>query len=336
MAQNINLFNKIKMMPKLDLHCHLDGSLTTDFVRQILDLEETVQKTEEQMYAPENCQSLTEYLRCFDLPIMCLQTPEHITSAVLNVIHQAAAENVLYLEIRFAPTFSVNSSQNYSAICEAAIEGCKQGLMQYGVHSSIILCAMRHLDLDTNLSVLKIAREYLGNGVCALDLAGDESKFSNELFSDLFLEAKRLEMPMTIHSGECGSDKNVEIALEVGAKRVGHGIALRKNPNLISKCKEKRLGLELCPTSNYQTGAVQTTESYPLKDFLNFGLLASVNTDNRTVSQTNSTKELELSCKKFEINEKDLRTLYQNSVEISFADDSIKHMLLQKTEEIHF
>ena len=124
-----------------------------------------------------------------------------------------------------------------------------------------------------------------------------------------------------------GSVDNIKVALELGAKRVGHGIALCKDSTLMKECQKSRLGLELCPTSNFQTRAVTNINTYPLRLFLDNGLLATINTDNRTVSNTNMTKELHLSLEKLQIKEEDLITIYKNSIEISFADDNIKNQL---------
>ncbi len=319
----------IRQLPKLDLHCHLDGSLSPDFVSSVLPEYTDSNELLSAMQAPADCSSLTEYLRCFDIPIRALQNATSLTNAVVDVIRQAYEENVRYIELRFAPSFSVNDNFSYNDVCEAAIKGSQIGYARYEVHSSIILCAMRHLDVTTNLKVLKAAREYLGYGICALDLAGDESMFPNEMFVDLFKEANRLEVPYTIHSGECGSTENVRMALSLGAKRVGHGIALIKEPSLIKECMDVRMGLELCPTSNFQTKASDSYANYPLKKYLELGLPATVNTDNRTVSNTNMTDEIKLITSKLGIDKADLKMLYTNAVEISFADDNIKHQLLK-------
>jgi adenosine deaminase len=325
-----NLSSKIKSMPKIDLHCHLDGSLSAKFVAETVSDDYTPDELLSHMQVPMDCKSLTEYLKCFDIPIRALQTKDNITNAVLDVLSRAASENVSYIELRFAPSFSVHKELSYSDVCEAAIKGCKLGLERFGIYSNIILCAMRHQDMDTNLKTLNSVREYLGYGVCALDLAGDESLFPNENFTELFEKARRLNVPFTIHSGECGSVENVRLALSFGARRVGHGIALAKDMNLMDECRQKKLGLELCPTSNLQTGAVSRDDIYPLKKFLDNRLLATVNTDNRTVSNTDMTSELILAYNSLGVDNDDLYQIYKNSVEIAFADDNIKNTLLSK------
>lgn len=312
-------------MPKIDLHCHLDGSLSPAFIRNTLGMS-TLEDS--RLCAPKDCQSLAEYLTCFDLPVSCLQEKQHIREAIVDVVSQAAAENVRYLEIRFAPMLSVNSSLSLSSVVQEAVYGCQKAFDRFGVFTNLILCTMRHHTQEQNLHVLRCAREFLGAGVCAIDLAGDEAGHPNEEFEALFAEAKRIGMPFTIHSGECGRIRNVELALAYGARRVGHGIAAIQDSALMEACKEAHLGFELCPTSNFQTKASADTASYPLRRFLDYGLLATVNTDNRTVSHTTCTKELQFCLDSLELKKGDLRTLYKNSVEISFADDSLKDQLL--------
>ncbi|MBQ9610173.1 MAG: adenosine deaminase [Lachnospiraceae bacterium] len=316
-------------LPKIDLHCHLDGSLSSEFISECLGRN----VNNDELTAPYNCQSLAEYLTKFDLPVSCLQTSENITAAVTDLIKQAKEDNVSYIEIRFAPTLSLNEELNYRKIYEAAIKGCKEGQKLYGVYSNIIACAMRNHSEEQNLNMLKSGLDYIGNGLCAMDLAGNEAGYPNNLFTYLFNAMNKYNIPYTIHSGECGSADNIRIAVEAGAKRIGHGIALSKDSSLMKKCKNKRIGFELCPTSNYQTKAVKEGEAYPLNEFLEYGLLATLNTDNRTVSGTTMTKEYEFIIDKFNIAKETLMQLYANSIEISFANDDIKNELYKLYEK---
>ena len=326
---NKDIKNYIHNMPKIDLHCHIDGSFSINYIKKTLGINTSDEELSKKLTAPYDCSSLAEYLTCFDLPIQCMQTKETITDGILDIIHQCHEENIAYVELRFAPSCSINDAMTYRDVFEAAIAGTKKGFTQYGVKSNIIACAMRHHSYEDNAAMLKSAREFLGLGVCALDLAGDEKSHGNEEFAELFSYARRLNMPFTIHSGECGSVNNVRLAMEYGAKRVGHGIALIQDEKAISECKSYHLGLELCPTSNYQTHAVKPDCFYPLRSFLDAGLAATINTDNRTVSSTTLSAEYELVCDKYGITENDFEVLYKNSVDISFADDNTKNELLK-------
>lgn len=318
---------EIIKLPKIDLHCHLDGSLSVQLVRE-LSGDRSI--TAGQLQVQDDCRSLSEYLEKFSIPLTCLQTEKGLERAGYCLLEEADKENVRYMEVRFAPMLSVHEGLSCRQVIESVKKGLEKGYRQYGIHSNIIVCAMRHHSEEQNLKVLKAARELLGEGVCALDLAGDEAAFATSSFRELFIRAARWDMPFTIHSGECGSLENVKEAYELGAKRIGHGIALQKDRELMKKFAEKGIGIEMCPTSNLQTKAVEVWEEYPLFQYLQDGLKVSVNTDNRTVSNTSMTKELELVYKSCGGNQDILYRLLCNAVETSFAKDLVKNQLMEE------
>ncbi len=310
---------EIKDFPKIDLHCHLDGSLRPEWIADSLGLpcDDALSK---QLCAPKRCASLAEYLTRFSLPLQALSTADRFASAVEDVLAQAAAEHVVYTEIRFAPMLSVREDLRAEAIAEAAIEGLRRGTKAYGIKAGLIFCAMRHMSEKENLAVLELTRKYLGQGVVGFDIAGDEAAFGNERFADLFKKAGAYDIPFTIHSGECGSAENVRLAIEYGARRIGHGIAMIKDPHLMELAAKKRIGIEMCPTSNYQTGAVKDGDVYPLRQFLDAGICVSVNTDNRTVSNTDMTRELRFCRERLGLKDEEVALIHQNSVEMAFAN----------------
>lgn len=309
----------IEKIPKIDLHCHLDGSLTRSMIRNHLGRD----VAEEELSVPDNCSSLTEYLEKFDLPLQCLQDEAGLEEGAYTFLRQAAAEHVIYMEARFAPMLSVHENLNCSQVIEAVRKGLERAKKEYGIRYGILVCAMRHHDKELNLSMLRCARDYLGQGVLALDLAGDESAYPTAQFREIFREAKRLGMPFTIHSGETGSISNVQEAYHLGARRIGHGIALCRDEELMKRYAAAGIGVEMCPTSNFQTKAVRTWEEYPLKRFMDAGIKVSVNTDNRTVSYTTMTKELQLIYDHYGQDEELIRTLLTNAAETAF-DPEIK------------
>ena len=180
------------------------------------------------------------------------------------------------------------------------------------------------------MEMLKAAKPFVGKGVCALDLAGDESAYPTSLFREMFVQAKEWEIPFTIHSGECGSVDNIREAIALGAKRLGHGIALEKSPELRQLCKERGIGIEMCPTSNLQTKAVDGLERYPLKQFLEEGLLVSVHTDNRTVSGTTMEQEEVLVKEHLQISDEMWLKCTKNAIQTAFASEEIKEKLIDK------
>ena len=223
-------------MPKIELHCRLDGSMGLDITQKLLkDMGEdwTLEALKEELEAPFDCDSLATYLKRFDLPIRLIQTKEGLYAAAKNLALSAAEENVKYIEVRFAPTFSTTQGLSVCDIIESVNQGLKDAGKEADIRSGIIVCGMRHLDMDTNLSMLRQAAELFGAGVAGCDLAGDEKTLPTKDFADFFLEAKKLGIPYTIHSGECGSTENIKTALELGANRLGHGIAMSRDLNLI-------------------------------------------------------------------------------------------------------
>lgn len=166
--------------------------------------------------------------------------------------------------------------------------------------------------------MIRTAREYLGNGVCAADLAGAEAVYPMSEFMELFGQAKKIGMPFTIHAGECGNVQNILDSVEAGALRIGHGIAMRGNSEVQKMIREKGIGVEMCPISNLQTKAVESESQYPLREFLDNGIKVTINTDNRTVSNTTMTKELQFIQEHYGITDEEILMMMRNAVDTAF------------------
>lgn len=313
-------------MPKVDLHCHLDGSLPLDFMSQ--QLGRSVDPTEVQ--APANCENLTEYLTRFETPLAALTTQEAFQKAGYAVLQNVAAENIHYIELRFAPLLSTRPNLGTSDILEALLDGLAAGQRDFGVHSGVIVCAMRHMDPAQSLAMFREARAFADKGVVAADLAGDEVAFPMSQFMDLFAQVRSLDLPFTLHAGEQGSTQNIVDALNAGASRIGHGIAMSGHPELMERVAKAGVGIETCPMSNLQTKAC-TLEAHPLREFCSAGVLASVNTDNRTVSNTTETLELTVATQYGHApTDAALIQLQENAIRTAFAPQSLKSELMSE------
>ena len=211
---------ELRKMPKIELHCHLDGSLSRGFIERRLGTS-VLQK---ELSVSDACSSLVEYLEKFDLPLKCLQDKEGLEEAGYDVLKTLKEENVIYAEIRFAPLLSATENMNTKQVIQALLRGLGKGKKDFGVEYNVIVCAMRHHSMEQNYEMIRDASEFLGKGVCAADLAGAEAQYPMAEFMELFQKVKELGMPFTIHAGECGNPKNIEDALTAGAGRIGHGI----------------------------------------------------------------------------------------------------------------
>ena len=328
----------IKGLPKIDLHCHLDGSLSCETIRLLaaenkVELPQDNRDLNKLLRADDHCASLAEYLEKFDLPLSCLTSRNLFALSAKALVRDAAAENVRYLEVRFAPMLSVRDGLSARDAVEGVLEGLKLGESETGTKSGAILCGMRHFPIEPNLEIVRIAKEYLGKGVCAVDLAGDEKAFPLTDHAQMFRLAAALGVPFTIHAGECGDPKEIAEALKLGARRIGHGIAMRSRPDLLHRCVVKRIGIEMCPASNLQTKAVQSWEEYPFRQFLESGAMVTVNTDNRTVSGTSVTREMMLLKEHCGASHEELRQVCRNAASVAFAPFKVRQALLREIDE---
>ena len=205
MEREENIRDNIIKLPKIELHCHLDGSLSREFVEKRLGR----MVREAELSVSDDCTSLAQYLEKFDLPRQCIQDEKGLEGAAYDVLKGMHRENVIYAEIRFAPLLSENESMSCERVIEATIKGLERGKKNFGIEYGLIVCAMRHHSEEQNRRMLHTAREFLGAGVCAADLAGAEVPYPMSGFMELFKYAKQLGLPFTIHAGECGNAQNI-------------------------------------------------------------------------------------------------------------------------------
>lgn len=310
----------------IELHLHLDGSLRPETVWELAKEQNiklpanTVDEVRDQMQVPEDCRTLEEYLTRFDLPLLVLQTREALERAAFELTEDLAKEGVTYAEIRFAPQLSIKGGMTQEQAVEAAIEGVKRGMEQYpSIRVGLILCCMRGEDNEEwNLQTVETARKYLGDVVCAVDIAGAESLYPTERFAPVFEKVREYGLPSTIHAGEAAGPESMKTALAFGAKRIGHGVAAVEDPELVRRLIEEQITLEVCVTSNYQTKVVPSIEAHPIRRLFNAGVRVTVNSDNRTVSNTNVRKELDILRNVFGFKEQEIEKMEEYAWEARF------------------
>lgn len=321
-------------LPKIELHCHLDGSLRPKTIIDIAKREgislpsmemEGIQK---ELIAPLDCESLDEYLKRFALPNLVMQSKENLRRITFELFEDAAQENVKYMEVRFAPLLHTAKGLNIEEIIQSVLNGMKEAEAQFNINGNIILSCMRTMSVESAYEVVEKGKKFLGKGVVAIDLcASEEEGFCGKFVEPIAL-AKEYGYRVTIHAGETGIGKNVLEAVELlGAERIGHGVFIKDCAEAYEIVKERQVVLEMCPTSNVQTKAVNDFCAHPIYQFHQDGIKVTVNTDNRTVSDTTMAKECTIVFNEFKITDEDYKQIYLNSVEASFADEEIKKKL---------
>ncbi|MBO8462789.1 MAG: adenosine deaminase, partial [Firmicutes bacterium] len=307
----------------IELHLHLDGALRPKTVWELAQLQQvnlpsrSIEETKEMMEVPENCKTLSEYLERFDLPLLVLQQEEAIERVAYELVEDLVKLSVEYAEIRFAPQLSTKKGLSQEQVVEAAIRGVQRGMKEYpSIRVGLILCCMRGDDLVyENMETIEVAHKYLGDVVCAVDLAGAESLFATDLFEDVFTKASMYKIPMTIHAGEADGPESIWKALSYGTKRIGHGIAAIQDPKLIEKLIEDQVTLEICVTSNVHTKVVESLEAHPVRKLFDAGVRVTINSDNMTVSDTNIWKEKEIVKQAFHFTEEEWKQMEQYAKE---------------------
>lgn len=316
----------------IDIHLHLDGSLSIASVRKLASLQNISIPQEDEVLRTmlsvgKDCKDLNEYLEKFDFPLTLLQTREGISMSVSNLAEELKEQGLMYAEYRFAPQLHLQKGLTQRQVIEAAIEGLNASPIPGG----LILCCMRMADnKQANLETVHLAKEYLGKGVVALDLAGAEAVFPTTEFKEEFTLARTLGIPYTIHAGEADGRDSVYTALEFGTKRIGHGIRSWEDPQLLKTLAADGVTLECCPTSNLNTQIFGSISEYPVRTMLDAGVRFTVNTDNMTVSSTTLKQEWQLLIDTFRLTKEEVKSLLLNSVNAAFAGDELKAVLRSK------
>ena len=322
--------NDFHSLAKTELHCHLDGSLSLPTIRQLaamanIDLPASDEELKHHVTAPAHCENLLAYLEAFDYVRPLLQTKEALTLAAYDVAKQAALENVLYIEVRFAPELSMDQGLTVPETIDAVCKGLRQAQDEFGIVAKALVCGMRQSDQKLTLRILEEANQVSDQDFVGFDFAGDEHNYSPEDY----------HRPMTLHAGECHCPHFVAQSIAFGIKRNGHVTALSHEPALLQSFIDNGVTGELCLTSNLQTKAAPTIEDFPYLKMKAAGARISINTDNRTVSDTDLTKEYALYHQHFQTKEADFYQHNVDAIQASFASDEEKQALLTRLEKAY-
>ena len=321
-------------LPKIELHCHLDGSVRPETALDIARKEgialpgEDIDTIRDLMSVADDCPSLDEYLKRFELPGLVMQTESALERIAYELMEDAAAENVKYMEIRFGAQLHRAKGLSLSRVIGSVVRGIKRAEVDFDITGNVILTSLRGFSMESLYEIIEAGREFLGKGVVALDLGAHEAEGFASSYKEPFKLARESGYRITVHAGEAGSGNNVLEAVRLlGAERIGHGVHLKTSPEACDLVKQKGVHLEICPTSNIQTKAVPSYREHPVMDFMREGISVSINTDNRTVSSTDLCHEIDIVSRWNGMTGEEYRQIYLNSVKASFASEEIKARL---------
>jgi len=333
----------IQQVPKVELHDHLDGGLR---IKTILELAKegrvslpSEDEQELQSWFVRGCKqkSLSLYLETFSVTTSVMQTREALERVAFEAVEDLAQENVCYAEIRFAPNLHLEKALTPEDAVQAVLDGLDRGKKKTGMPSGLILCAMRNQSPALSLATAELAVAFCDRGVVGFDLAGDESGYPPKKHLQAFQYIRNKNFNITIHAGEAFGVESIWQAIQVcGAHRIGHGTRLIEDMNiegnhiedtgsLANFIRDRRIPMEMCLTSNIGTGVATDYAHHPFPILFRNQFRVFLCTDNRLMSDTTLTREMEIAVEYYNLTLRDLEKITINAMKSAFIhhDDKL-------------
>ncbi len=325
----------LKAMPKIDLHRHLEGSLRLKTLLEIaqkygLDMPAAdTDRLRPLVQITDDPPDFEVFLSKFEVLRHFYRSPEAIHRLAYEVVADAALDNIHYLELRFSPQALARvRGFSLSEVADWVIDASQKASADLGIKVRLIVTLVRHDPIEQAKLVAEVAFERFGRGIVGLDLAGNEVKFPAGPFIPLFAEAKRLGMGVTVHAGEWASAEGVRQAIEeLHADRIGHGVRSIENSRILRLVRDRQVALEVCLTSNLQTGVVRQLHHHPLVDLLNLGIKVTLNTDDPSISNLSLTDEFRVAVEMLGLGHDELQKLVMNAVQATFLPENERQRL---------
>lgn len=282
----------IASLPKIELHLHLDCSLSFDVVKQLHPgISEMEYK--QNFIAPEKCTGLSAILKYASSGIKLMQTGEQLREVVKGLFVQLKRENVIYAEIRFAPLLHLDKGLSAEDVVEIVTESVKENSHLTGIKCGIILCTLRHYNEVKSLQTIKLVERYIKNTkIVGFDIAGDEAGFPIDSHKKAFEYAIKRDIPRTAHAGEASGAESVwETLVYFKPQRIGHGVRSTEDEKLIEFLVKNEIHLEICPTCNIQTDIYKEYSNHPIDFLYKSGVSLGINTDGRSLVNVTLTDE---------------------------------------------
>ena len=322
-----NFTQQIQQLPKVELHVHLDCSLSYKVVQKLLPGTSQAEY-EEKFVAPDNCGSLTEYIKCASASIDIMQTKDQLELVTRDFIEQLKADNVIYCEVRFAPLQHLKQGLTAEEVVEAVNKTISKATEGTEMEVRMILCSLRDFSEVESMQTIELVKAFSGTNIVGFDLAADEAGYPIDEHKSAFEFAENHGIPCTCHAGEACGPKNVWEAIdELHVQRIGHGVRSYEDSTLMDYLKEKDIHLEVCPTSNVKTGIYSDLAHHNIDKIYKTGVSMSVSTDGRSLSNVSLLDEYISLNNHFNWQLKDYLATNLFAIDAAFVDDETKKEL---------
>jgi adenosine deaminase len=322
-------------LPKIELHLHLDCSLSYDVVKQ-LNPSITFEEYRQSFIAPAKCTDLADYISRAIKGVELMQTKEQLRLVTLDLFQQLKADNVIYAEIRFAPLQHLQGGLSASDVVKTVNKAVAEGMAQTGVEARIILCTLRHYSEEQSRETVRLVEQFQGTSVAGFDIAADEAGFPIDNHIAAFHYANEKGISCTAHAGEAkGAESVWETLKHFHPSRIGHGVRSTEDGSLMQFLKEKDIHLEVCPTSNIQTNVYAKMKDHTADKIYKTGVSMSINTDARTISDVTLDSEYTTLEKVFGWTKEHFWRCNLEAIEHAFVDEGTKQRLRKQIEEAY-
>ena len=317
----------IVALPKIELHLHLDCSLSFEVVKKLRP--ETGEKEYlETFVAPSKCTDLVEYISHATYGIELMQNGEQLRLVTRDLFRQLRSDNVIYAEIRFAPLEHLQQGLLPEQVVGHVCEAMEDAMLETGIQAGLILCTLRNYSEEQSMKTAKLVEQFRDTPVVGFDIAADEAGFPIDNHISAFEYANRKGLNCTAHAGEaCGPESVWETLDHFKPSRIGHGVRSVEDPDLVSYLKEKDIHLEVCPTSNIQTNVFDSMSDHSIDRLFHQGVSLSINTDGRALSNVTLNDEYQTLEQVFDWKKNHLLKCNLEAVEHAFTTEEQKESL---------
>lgn len=344
-------YDQIRALPKVSLHDHLDGGLRPSTIIELAPEHHELPADDAESLArwffeSADSGSLVRYLETFDHTIAVMQTADNLRRVAYEFVEDMVADGVVHAETRWAPEQHLQQGLTLDETVLAVADGLEEGMAQARAQGSQIvarqlLTGMRQTQTSRDIAALAV--KHRDRGVVGFDIAGPEDGFPPSLHGEAFSLLRSESLPYTIHAGEAAGLSSIQQAVELGALRLGHGVRIVEDitrdevgnwqlGKLAGWVRDQRIPLELCPSSNLQTGAASTDlAEHPIGLLHDLRFRVTVNCDNRLMSDTTLSREFAKLCEVFDWTIEDLAWLTINAAKSVFAPFDERVRLIEQT-----
>ena len=319
---------KMPELPKVELHLHLDCSLSYAAVSHLAP-HISQQEYDAEFVAPHQCASLADFLTRAPRGFQLMQSEDALRIVTEDIFEQLGRDKVIYAEIRFAPLLHLLEGLSPEAVVAAVDRATEQCVQATGIEARLILCTLRHFDQAQSLLTAQLVERFKGSRVAALDIAGDEAGFPIDAHIPAFRYAMDHGLDRTAHAGEASGAASVWETLQAfQPTRIGHGVRSIEDPLLVDHLKRERIHLEVCPSSNVQTRTCLTYADHPVDRLFRAGVPLGINTDTRTITNVTLEREYVRLRDEFGWSDGELLECNREALRAAFVDEPTRARLL--------